>query len=526
MARGTSPHAQAADAKGLGAPGGHQGPPPAVPVGQRSRKWPERRPAFAAAAAGLTRAALLRGTLAATAALSAGAVLTACAGAAAAPSAARPQALAATTTLKFAPWGQWPNIGKDWQQFIRPPLDGFERAHPGLRIQVVPPVSGGAALPQLLAGSAPDVFSEYDIVPYLQRPGLLANLAPLLKKDNLSTDIWSQGQRSYFSTPSGLWFLPTYLNVATMAVNLGDLDELGLAYPAPDWTSAEAARLFQATTHDKGGQHRYGFSPVFRGRPFPSAGPLPNALYALEIFGGTAIDATRTRCTLDDPRVVRAAEWWLQLFQSGVATDVHSPLAVPWRATFVENRNNHLLFDAQHWTRNYKWAFLPIPRYPAGPMSWVGSEGYAINAATKSPEAAWTFLKFLVVQPEWQRYSMKTILEPPSILALWPQMTTVMEQMVPGFRGKGLHWYAESAAKWGRAVPAFAYNPVAAMNVINTAFADILAGAVDVAGALRAATRQVNAIQAQGPAMAAAASRASAAFPVVGPATAAVPPGL
>ena len=64
-----------------------------------------------------------------------------------------------------------------------------------------------------------------------------------------------------------------------MAVNLGDLDELGLAYPSADWTSAEAARLFQAATRDKGGQHRYGFSPVFRGRPFPSAGPLPNALY-------------------------------------------------------------------------------------------------------------------------------------------------------------------------------------------------------------------------------------------------------
>jgi len=472
---------------------------------------------------GIGRRGLLHKALLVAATGTLGSAAAACAGPAAR---ARPQATGALTILKFAPWAQWPGIGQDWVKFIRPPLDNFEQANPGLRIQVVPPVSGGAALPQLIGGTAPDVFSEYDIVPYLERGGLLVDLAPLLKQANVSTGIWSPGQMTQFYTGSGLWFLPNYLNVAVMAVNLGDLDELGLQYPSPDWTSEEALLLFQAATFDRGGTHHYGFSPVFRGRPYQSAGPLPNSLYALEIFGGSVIDATRTQCTLEDPMVVQAAEWWLDMFTSGVATSIHSPLANPWRATFVENRNNHLFADARTWTQQYKWQFVPIPTYPAGQMSWVGSEGYAINAGTKDTEAAWTFLKFLVVETAWQRYGMKILLKPPSILSLWPEMTTTMEQVVPGFVGKGLHWYAESAAHWARAVPDFKYNPVGAMNVVNSAFADMLSGKAAAAEGLRNASQQINAIQAQGPALTASAHASASQFPTVGPAVAAVQPGL
>lgn len=469
---------------------------------------------------GIGRRGLLRGALLAA---TAGALGVAAGGCAAR---ARPQGAGAVTLLKFAPWGGWTGIGQDWTKFIRPPLDSFEQANPGLRIQVMAPVEPGRALPEIIGGTAPDVFSEYDIVPYMEHGGLLVDLAPLLQRDNISTAIWSAGQMTQFYTGSGLWFLPNYLNVAVMAVNLGDLDELGLAYPANDWTSEEALQLFQAATSDRGGKHRYGFSPVFRGLPYKSSGPLPNALYALEIFGGSVIDPTRTRCTLDDPRVVRAAEWWVEMFTNGVATSEHSPLASPWRATFVENRNNHLMFDARNWTKQYKWQFMPIPKYPAGQMSWVGSEGYGLSIGAKDREAAWTFLKFLAVDTAWQRYGMKIVLKPPSILSLWPEMTAIMEQVVPGFVGKGLHWYAESAASWARAVPDYKYNPVGVMNVVNAAFADILSGKVSPAAGLRAATRQVNAIQTQGPVLAESAKASSSRFPSVGPTVTAVPVGL
>jgi ABC-type glycerol-3-phosphate transport system substrate-binding protein len=437
-----------------------------------------------------------------------------------------PQATAPVTVLRFAPWGQWTGVGPHWQQFVRPPLDRFEAAHRGLRVEVVPPVSGGLALPALLAGTAPDVFSEYDIVPYLQQSDLLANLAPLLHRDNISPTIWSQGQLDQFYTSDGLWFLPNYLNCAVMAINLGDLDEHGLSYPDTGWTAEEAARLFRAATWNSGGQHHYGFLPVFRGIPYLSAGPLPNATYALEIFGGSVVSADGRRCTLDDPLVIQAVEWWMQLFYDGVAIDANHSGPQPWPATFVEDRNNNLLQNALTWTKGYKWTFWPLPTYPAGKMGWVGSEGYAIRASTGNLAAAWTLLKFLAVEPDWQRYCMRTILQPPGLLSLWGEMAQVLEQVVPGFVGKGLEWFAESAAHWTHAGKIYQGDPVGAMNLINAGFQEILTRRADPRTVLHSLTDQVNALQAQGETKAQRAAEAAGRFPTAGPPVASVPSGV
>ncbi len=410
--------------------------------------------------------------------------------------AGRPAAQAQETVLHFAPWAGWLAAGPRWQTFVRTPLAAFERSHRGLRVEVVGPVDGGRAIPQLLAGTAPDVFSEFDIVPYITSSGLVADLRSKLARDNIPMSTWSAGQMRQFETAAGLWFLPNYLNVAVIAVNLADLDARGIPHPDPGWTIAEAERLFRAATWDAAGRHHYGFCPVYRGVPYRSSGPLPNADFALEIFGGRVMDASRTRCLLGGRAVVRGVRWWQDLFASGVATGIGAPLATPWAATFVENRNNHLLRDAQLWGSG-RWAFLPIPEYPAGRLSWMGSEGYAISAQSRAPEAAWALLHYLAVDPAFQRYGMRVLLKPPSILALWPEMTAVMEAVVPGFRGRGLHWYAESAARWGRAGRAFKYAPENAMAMINGVFDQIGRQQADPAVVLPAVAKQVDALQAE-----------------------------
>ncbi len=408
--------------------------------------------------------------------------------------AARPVRAAPVTQLRFAPWSGWLAAGPQWQRFLQTPLAAFERRQRGVRVQVVGPVDGGRAIPLLLAGTAPDVFSEFDIVPYITATGLVANLRPNLARDNIPMATWSSGQMRQFETADGLWFLPNYLNVAVMAVNLADLDARGIPHPDPQWTIVEAERLFRAATWDSGGHHHYGLYPVYRGLPYKSSGPLPNADYALEIFGGQVVDPSRTRCLLGEPSVIRAATWWQGLFASGVATGIGARLATPWPATFVENRNNHLLRDARLWASDH-WTFLPIPKYPAGRLSWMGSEGYALSAQSRAPEAAWALLRYLAAEPAFQRYGMRVLLKPPSILALWPEMTATMEAVVPGFRGRGLHWYAESAAHWGRAGRAFKYAPETAMAIINAAFDQIGSHQADPAVVLPAVAKQVDALQ-------------------------------
>lgn len=441
-----------------------------------------------------------------------------------ASSAAGPQLQAGATVIVWAPWGGWPSYGGSrWQQFMQPGIDYFEQQNPGIRIKLAGPGGGGSFLAGILAGSAPDVFQDWAIGPYRAANAVL-NLEPLLRRDNLDLALWSPGQIHAMRDEQGIQFLPCYVHVSTMAVNLSILDQLGLQYPTPDWTYTQAAQLYKACSGTKGSQRTYGVSMYFTGHDMGD--PSSMSSYVFHFFGGSMALPDRITCSVGDPKSYQGVQWVEQLYREHVL----SPNARDGdlaHIAFVEAGSAGLPGYLQSWRNNFKWTFFPVPTFPGGQFSFEATDYHAINAGTKHPEEAWTLLRFLSAEPYWSRYAMKYLLRTPSLVSLWEEYVQIVEQVAPVVQNKGLQYFTQAAQHWGIANTVFKYDQTQVAGTLNAQLLKVYNGQASTPLAMTQAGKQVNALEASAGKTDIAAAAAAAAFPVQrGQTIAAVPPGL
>lgn len=445
------------------------------------------------------------------------------AGARSASSAAAPQRGPAPTVIRWAPWGGWPSYGgARWQQFIQPGIAYFESKNPGIKLELVSPGGGGSFLAAILAGSAPDVFQDWAIGPYRAANAVL-NLEPYLRRDNIDPSIWSPGQMHAMSDQAGIQFLPCYVHVTTMAVNLSILDQKGLAYPTPDWTYVQAEQLYRACSGVKGKQRTYGASMYFTGHDLGD--PSSMSSYVFHFFGGSMAAPDRTTCLVGDPRSYQGVQWVETLHHENVLSPAarNGDLA---HIAFVEAGSAGLPSYLMSWRNNFKWTFFPVPHFPGGQFSFEATDYHAINAGTKHPEEAWTLLRFLSAEPYWSRYAMKYLLRTPSLISLWGEYATVVEQVAPLVKGKGLQYFTDAAQHWGIANTIFKYSQQQVGGIINAQLLKVYNGQASVPLAMRGAGQQVDALESAAGRLNIQAAGLAKAFPVQGAKIAAVQPGL
>ena len=198
------------------------------------------------------------------------------------------RAAAQPVVLTFLPWGGWPAYaGPHWPTFIKPAMQHFEAANPGISIKVGTPQGGNTAiLSSILAGVGPDVFQDWVMSPYLEASAAL-DLKPYIQQDNIPMNTWSPGQMRTMTTETGVWALPTYVHVDAYAINLTNLDALGLPYPSPDWTYQDAEKLFRATSFKKGNTQYYGVKTAY------TCTSIGEFAYPCHQWGGAGRCATR-----------------------------------------------------------------------------------------------------------------------------------------------------------------------------------------------------------------------------------------
>ncbi|HVB10651.1 MAG TPA: extracellular solute-binding protein [Bacillota bacterium] len=471
------------------------------------------------AQAGIGRRALLRSGMLASAGAAGGLWLTACGPAA---QQAAPQQGPAPTELVLAPWGGWPAYGgPHWAEFVAPAMDAFHQKNPGIKVTVVAPGGGGSFLPAILAGTAPDVFQDWAIAQY-RSGNLVVNLDRYIRQDNLDYGLWSPGQMNAMRDGEGTWFLPCYVHVDTMAVNLSILDALGLQYPSPDWTHTEAAQLFRAASTTKGGKRQFGVSLKFQGNSMGD--PNSTSSYVYHLFGGSMVDATRTKAAVGDPKSYAGVQWLDQLYWDKVATSGSSDLGT---VPFCEVGSNALVTYLKAWRDNFKWMFIPEPHFPAGQYSFEATDYYAINAQTKHPDESWILLRYLCAEPEWSRWCMKYLLRTPSIVSLWEEYVTTVEAVAPLVHNKGMEQFTAAASKWGVANKIFKYGHVNAVNTLNTQLGKAFSQQASVPLAMTSAAGQIDALEQAGAQEQTATTAMAKAFPAAnGQQIAAVLPGL
>ena len=323
-------------------------------------------------------------------------LLTACGGA------QTPAASNEPVTISMMMWGD-PAELEVWNQIVA----DFHQANPNItvKVEVSDWDSYWTKLKTLLsAETPPDVFA-IDAPLYLdyQSRGVLLNLQPYLDTNpDMLKGVYPQTLEAY-KTPDGMYGLPRDFQTIALFYNKDMFDAAGVAYPTGDWTYddlRDAAKQLTKDSDSDGKIEQFGFSADLWDMELIWS----EAIWA---YGGDVINADHTKTLIGEPK---AREAW-QLFHDMIFEDN----SWPDPNTVGEYGDDPFLAGVAamtpvgHWAvpgygeASFKWDVAPMPKGPAGQATSVNSAGFVIGKASKNPDAAFEFLKYMISEPAQKR---------------------------------------------------------------------------------------------------------------------------
>jgi len=307
----------------------------------------------------------------------------------------------APTEISMMMWGD-PAELEVWNQIVA----DFHEANPNITVNVE--VSDWDSYwtklkTQLAANTPPDVFAM-DAPLYLdyQSRGVLLNLQPYLDKNpELLTDVYPQTLEAY-NTADGMYGLPRDFQTVVLFYNKDMFDEAKVAYPTGDWTyddlRAAAKSLTKIEGDGKVTQFGY-YADLWDMELIWSEG--------IWSYGGDIINAEHTQTLVGS---TEARQAW-QLFHDMMFVDQSWPNATvaaeyggdPFLAGVAA------MTSIGHWAvpgyaeSGFRWDVAPMPKGPAGQATSVNSAGFVVAKASKNPDAAFEFLKYVLSEPAQKR---------------------------------------------------------------------------------------------------------------------------
>ena len=401
-----------------------------------------------------------------------------------------------TTTLLLNPY-DWSFGAKIktaktlFQQGIR---DQFEATHPGLRVTVLPNINmGGAWISSILAGAGPDVCTDSRLTPYVAGD-LLLSLDAHIRHGNLDLARYASTSLAGLHNANGeLVGLPVYSPVYVPVVNLSVLDEKAVAYPDPAWDYNAFTQLAKATTFESQGKHHYGTDLMVW-----ETGAYPWGSWMMRAFGGGWASADGKTCLLGEAGSLAAGRWIMEeMIRPKVATS-WGKVDISRNGTMHFAGSYEALAHARDYGARFKWDYVSMPAWPAGQMSRYGLQWYAINAATKQPEAAFELLQFVAYDTWWSSFQMKLGLQMPALLSLLDQWEQVVPRVAPVMHDKNLHAFSETLLKdFARSQYRFAVENDQAQALVSDAWKAIWVQNASVTTEFKEAAQRVNEFEAQ-----------------------------
>ncbi len=288
----------------------------------------------------------------------------------------------------------------------------FERRNPSIRVRVGTPGGQGDLDPQklltaLAAGTPPDVlwFSRHALGMWAAR-GAFRPIDDLIARDDIDLDAYYPGIREACMWEGKTYAFAWNIDGRVLFCNMKLLREAG--YDRPPRTWAELLEWGAAMTRYDAAWGRYeclGFAPNY--------GNAWLYLYAWQ--NGAEWFAPDNRTALvNSPRVVEALDWMVRAYDAvGGADKVQSFQAsahvegigdpfLSGRVAMQINGNYYLDFIARNKPDlDFAAAMPPMPDESMEPASWSGGFAWVIPAASRHPEAAWAFAKFMNSLEAW-----------------------------------------------------------------------------------------------------------------------------
>jgi ABC-type glycerol-3-phosphate transport system substrate-binding protein len=302
-------------------------------------------------------------------------------------------------------------------------LARFEEEHPGIDIEAQYIPSGDALVQKLItsvrSNTAPDIsWIHADFLEDLVRADAVYPMAHFIDgEDGLADSVLADVYPSllqYSSWQGELYSLPMEATNLGLLYNKDLFREVGLDPEQPPATWDELLAYSERLTLDRNGDgrnERIGFiTPIY-----PATSPNgPWMVWQWIPFlwqaGGHMINEEQTRVLFAEEPGVEALTLWKNLYEQ----QNQQTFSNEFMTAFISGQTAMTLdgpWSIPNYPRLLKdidWGVAPLPAGPAQRATIGGGEYLAIFKQSEHPDAAWTFVKWMM-QPEIQAFwSMKS----------------------------------------------------------------------------------------------------------------------
>jgi multiple sugar transport system substrate-binding protein len=291
--------------------------------------------------------------------------------------------------ITYAMWGDTTELAN--QQKI---VDAFQKMNPNITVKVSV-ADWESYWPKLqtdlAGGNAPDVFlMDGPLYPDYQTRDQLLDLNPYIAKDGFDTGGLVDLAVQDFTAPDGhLYGLPRDLNTIALFYNKTMFDAAGLPYPDATWDwnkLREVAAKLTKTTDGKTSQ--WGF--------YTETSDMENYWASLVWqAGGDILSPDKQTVVIDTDEAAAG----IQFLQDLIYKDKVMAQPVPGGAS-DEFENGLAAMEANgswlvptHEAAGLSFGVAPLPKGPAGQATSVNPSGVVAYKGSKSPDAAWEFIK-------------------------------------------------------------------------------------------------------------------------------------
>jgi multiple sugar transport system substrate-binding protein len=305
-------------------------------------------------------------------------------------------------------------------------LEKFSASHPNIHVFFTqdPEDFEVKMTADFVAGTAPDVLQGCcDYLPAWGQKGYLLDLSPYAAADLDRATIgdWDAAQYKAFFTQRGVQFaLPKYHGALALYYNKDLFDGSGVDYPDGSWNHDDYLRAMKRLTRDRSGARNQWGSMVDIS--------WERLQVHVNDWGGHFVDPQDPkRSLMSQPEAMQALEWirdriWSDRVMAG-PLDVQN---LETRQAFVQQRiamvedGSWALKDILEGAK-FRVGVAPMPTGPARRVTLATTDGFAIYAGTKYPEAAWELLKFLTSRDYVEAMARAQLLQPAraSLIDAW-----------------------------------------------------------------------------------------------------------
>jgi multiple sugar transport system substrate-binding protein len=295
----------------------------------------------------------------------------------------------------------------------------FEKANPDIKVKVTQTAWGDywtALSTAFVAGTAPDVFTNHlSRYPEFAANDLMVDIAPLIKKDNVPTNIYLGGLYELWGREGKQYGLPKDWDTIVLIYNKEMLSKAGVDPKELEnltWNPKDGGtfgQLIAKLSIDEAGNN--GLSPNFNPQKVKQYGLLVDG--AWEGFGQTEWSHFAVSNGFkfhdgpwakgfhyDDPKLAETLKWMVDQMKKGFIVPARDARQLGANSLFAAGKGVMALMGS--WSINwyldnakFDKDFAPLPIGPNGRKSMFNGLADSIWVGSKNQEAAWKWVKFL-----------------------------------------------------------------------------------------------------------------------------------